>query len=504
MKTQLIPLEAHDDWISVRDRMSWAKTPRILLVWPQSERIALRALDLKVLQRHAAALGAQLGLVTRRRAIWREAQALGIPVFASTGEAQRIPWPERNLGPGLERAKGGKRERRRVQDLRRLREQVQVREEAWRSHPLVRISSFALGVLAVLLLASLFIPKADILLTPETQLQAVTLPVRADPGASAVFITGSMPARVVQVTVDGTREALASGEIPVPKTKAEGVVTFRNLTEQALVIPAGTVLTSTGLPGVRFVTLESGELAPGLKATADVKVQAEQPGAAGNVEAGTILAIEGGLGLKAAVSNAEPTSGGSDQVSPAASEEDRGRLRETLMDELQAKARTQMQAQLLEGDMLFADTLAVAQILEESYSPPLGQPGRQVKLTMQVEFQAYYAAYSDLTELAHLVLNASLPAGFAPLDDSLTLEALSSPTTDASGVTRWQARATRLLYRQLDMPRVIPLALGRRPQAAQVVLFESLPLVEPPQVRLRPAWWPWLPLIPFNITVEAQ
>jgi hypothetical protein len=67
MKTQLIPLESHDDLISIRDRMSWAKTPRILLVWPKSERIPLRPLDLKVLQRHATSLGAQLGLVTRHR-----------------------------------------------------------------------------------------------------------------------------------------------------------------------------------------------------------------------------------------------------------------------------------------------------------------------------------------------------------------------------------------------------------------------------------------------------
>src|SRR3972149_3670349 len=97
MKTQIITLESHDDLISIRDRMSWAKTPRILLVWPKSERIPLRPLDLKVLQRHAASLGAQLGLVTRYRSLRREAQALGIPVFKSTGQAQRKPWPERDL-----------------------------------------------------------------------------------------------------------------------------------------------------------------------------------------------------------------------------------------------------------------------------------------------------------------------------------------------------------------------------------------------------------------------
>jgi len=53
MKTQIITLESHDDLISVRDRLSWAKTPRILLVAPKYVQVNLRQVDLKVLQRHA-------------------------------------------------------------------------------------------------------------------------------------------------------------------------------------------------------------------------------------------------------------------------------------------------------------------------------------------------------------------------------------------------------------------------------------------------------------------
>ena len=73
MNTHLLALESHDDLISVKDRMSWAKTPRILLIWPKGEKIALRPLDLRILQRHARALGADLGLVTRDPRIRREA-----------------------------------------------------------------------------------------------------------------------------------------------------------------------------------------------------------------------------------------------------------------------------------------------------------------------------------------------------------------------------------------------------------------------------------------------
>jgi len=497
MKTQLIPLESHDDLISVRDRMSWAKTPRILLVWPKSERIALRPLDLKILQRHAASLGAQLGLVVRHRNIRREAQALGIPVFNSTGEAQRSPWPERDLQ--------GKRERRRPrQDLREIRKRVRAGEGAWRSRPVARIGVFALGVLAVLAIASLFIPRAQVILTPETEVQTVTLPVQADPAVNAVFITGSIPARELRVIVEGSLEAPATGEVPVPQTKAEGVVTFRNLTEEEVSIPVGTVLTSTGLPGVRFLTLDYGELPSGLKATVDIPVESESAGAAGNVEAETILAIEGNLGLLVTVTNAEPTTGGRDRMADAATERDLARMREDLLEELEKQALEEIEAMLGSGDQIFFDTLEIEQVLEESFEPPLGQPGRKVTLNMRAEFTASYASREDLTELAGTVLNASQPEGYVATGEPLFFEALDAYRTDSDGVTRWVMRVSRQLEKKVDTGKIIPLVQGRNIAIAMEKLEASLDLPYTPDIQLTPDWWPWLPLIPFNITVETQ
>src|SRR4029450_12459928 len=118
MKTQIITLESHDDVISVRDRMSWAKTPRILLVWPKYEKVTLRQVDLKVLQRHALSLGAQLGLVTRTRRVRDDAEALRIPVFESTGQAQRVAWPKPRRRKLMRHARSAPRK-----DLRDLRQE---------------------------------------------------------------------------------------------------------------------------------------------------------------------------------------------------------------------------------------------------------------------------------------------------------------------------------------------------------------------------------------------
>jgi len=496
MKTQLISLESHDDLISVRDRMSWAKTPRILLVWPKSERIALRPLDLKVLQRHAAALGAQLGLVTRHRNIRREAQAQGIPVFNSTMKAQRNPWPERDLRR--------KRVRRRPQrNLQELRKQVRAGNVAWRSHPAVRIGFFTLGVLAVLALTSLFIPRAQVIVTPETEIQSVTLPILADPSLNSVFITGSIPSRELQVAVDGEAQADASGKVPVPVSRAEGIVTFRNLTEGPVTIPAGTVLTSTGLPGVRFLTVGTGDLEGGLETTLDLPVEAESPGTDGNVGAGAIQAIEGELGLLVTVTNGEPTRGGRNRLAEAPNDRDHSRLREDLLAELETQALNDMEIQLAQGDQLFIDTLSIDQVLEETYDPPLGQPGSSLKLSMRVAFSAWYVSGDDLTELASTVLNASRPEGFVTVDEPLAFEALNEQRTDSEGVTHWVMRVSRNLVRQVDEDRITPLVQGRSLAVAQSQL-NAMDMPDAPEIQLNPDWWPWMPLIPFNITVETQ
>ena len=496
MKTQLIPLESHDDLISIRDKMSWAKTQRILLIWPVREDISLRPLDLKVLQRHARSLGSQLGLVARHWRVRREAQALGIPVFKSTGEAQRIYWPE--PVPVLERP-----ERPLGLDLRKYRERVRSSGESWQNLLWVRVSFFLLGVFAVLALLSLFIPRAQIILSPETESQEITMPVYASPSVDGVYITGRIPARQIAVRLSGREEMISTGVVPLPQTEARGVVTFRNLTDETVFIPAGTVVASVSTDvSVQFVTIEDVELPPGADETVDAAVQGVEAGAAGNVQAGAMRIVKGDLGLRVAVTNNEPLKGGRNRLADIASPADREHLRENLLKRLEIEALKDMRARLEKGDQLFSDTLIVAQVLEESYDPPPGQPGRYLSLSMQVEFSANYAAGNDLIELADLVLNSSLDPGFTPAVEEYDFEQVGSRLTGEDGVTRWVVRVRRVLVKQLDRLYAARLALGRSPRNAAQRIFENLPLSVRPEILLLPEWWPWLPLLPFNITVE--
>lgn len=500
MKTQIITLESHDDLISVRDRMSWAKTPRILLVWPKYENVTLRQVDLKVLQRHALSLGAQLGLVTRARRVRDDAEALRIPVFESTGQAQRMAWPK----PRRPRTRVARRPPRK--DLREMREQAFAGREAQTllMHPAMRVGGFIIGVASVLVLVALFIPRAQVRLQPESTIQSIVLPVTANPSVETVFITGSIPAHERRVIVDGTHTVIVTGEGVIPQSKAKGTVVFRNLTQQAVSFPPGTVVRTADESSVRFVTTSAGEVEAGVGNELELPIEAVEGGLAGNVEAETIVVVEGRLGLSLSVTNPEPLTGGREVPSVQATDRDRERAKQELMETLESEARAQLEQDMEAGDVLFEDTFAVSQILSEEYDPPAGAAGTQLTLTMQAEFAMLYAAASDLTRLASLALNASLPSGFAAASDALTVQPDTEPALDDDGSIRWKVRAERNIVRQINNGQVMQMIQGIRSSRAQSLLEKNLPLEDSPEINLSPAWWPWVPIVPFRISVVTE
>ncbi len=271
MKTQIITLETHDDLISVRDRMSWAKSPRILLVWPKFERVTLRPVDFRVLQSHARTLGAELELVTRIANVKRNAQGFGIPVFATTIEAQREAWPPQRLP---KRQKAARLRNSALRNLREMKEQSKVEEAKWRSNFMVRVGFFAVGVLAVLTVAALFVPRAAIKLTPGSQQQSITIPVSANPNTESVFISGNVPAHQTSVLVTTTQTMAITSQGAVPNDKAEGIARFTNLTQTDLTIPAGTMIHTIGSPSIDFQTVNTTHLSGGSKSFVEVPIVA--------------------------------------------------------------------------------------------------------------------------------------------------------------------------------------------------------------------------------------
>jgi hypothetical protein len=494
LKTQIITLESHDDLISVRDKLSWAKTPRILLVWPKYEKVTLRILDLKVLQRHADSLGAQLGLVTRRGKVRRDAESLGIPVFASSTIAQRQMWPD--SAPRSRRIPKAPR-----RDLRKVRDSVYQKEAPWRTSVFGRILTFTAGVVAVLAMAGLFIPRAALTLYPEEQTQSVIIPVSASESTKSVSITGLIPAQTTSVKVSTEQSLAIVSLISVPKSKSKGVVRFTNLSQDEVEIPAGTLVATES--SVRFSTLNNTLLPAGVDEFVDAPIEALEAGIQGNVAADTIKIVEGSLGLSISVTNPEAVKSGANSQLVGPTDEDRAKLSGVVMDNLRRDAETRLRAQIAPTDLLLMDTFDIVQIIEENFTPPPGQPGKTLALKMQVEFSARYVSDNDLKELSLSTLNASIEQGF----DVTALPAYKvtkEPSTDSSGVSHFDLEVTRTLFRQVDEMRVFSIVRGGKPQSIQNELASNLSLRQKPEIAINPSWWPWLPLIPFNISVQIK
>lgn len=494
MKTKIITLESHDDLISVRDKLSWAKTPRILLVWPKYEKVTLRLLDLKVLQRHADALGAQLGLVTRRLNVKRDAEALGLPVFKSTTAAQKEQW----VAPAPKTQRIPKPPRR---DLRSLRDEVYVKEPAWQVSLIGRVVTFSVGVLAVLTLAALFAPRAAVTLYPESQTVSMLIPVRTSTTIPSVSLTGDLPSKAVTLTVNAAQTMPVTSRISISEGTSTGVAQFKNLGQDEILIPAGTLLATETL--VRFITLNDVRLSAGIDQVVEVRIEALEAGAQGNVEAGAISVIEGPLGLSVTVSNLEPTIGGTDRQAIGAGVEDRAVFREKVLTDLRSAAEAQIRLQLGEEDLLLMDTVEIVEIAREDYAPPPGKAGNTLTLMMQVEYKARYILAEDLRQLAASSVSASIPAGFSAFGE-MTFEPVKEPVTDSSGFTHFQLEVSQTALRTVDVMQVFNLIRGHDAQTAKEELQAILPMRQAAQISMKPAWWTWLPLIPFNISVEIK
>ncbi|MCS7011270.1 MAG: baseplate J/gp47 family protein [Anaerolineales bacterium] len=485
----MIQLDEHDDVISAGEKISWTKASRVLLIFPRRLESQWRTLDLRRLQRRAVSLGAQLGVVARSSSLYLRCAEVGLPVFRTALEAQNTPWPR--SGSSLPRRSAPR------PDLRRLRDSL----PRWRSD---RLSFFwhvfflSLGLLAMLSIAAIFFPSASIEVSPASSVQRLELTLLAGPQMGGES-SGLIPARTLQVNVERSLTARVSGQKTVPDAAAVGRVRLENLTLRSLTIPAGTVVRTAKEPAVRFATLQDVFLPPGPGTFADVAVQALQAGTQGNLPAGALTAVEGALGADLAVTNLEPTYGGSERLAPIQTAADRQVLREQLRTLLTEDCRLALQSSAPPGAHLVIETMRIVGTPHEVFFPAEHQTGEWLALVMRLTCEAQYVVESDWLAFARNALEAALPAGFAPLRDSLRCELVQDFQVQADGLLRALLACKRSLHGQPDRLEMSFKVLGKTPDQAAAILAKSFPLAGTPQIVLTPVWWNYLPLLPARI-----
>ncbi len=462
-----------------------------------------RRLDLTLLKRHSAALGAQLALVTHDREVRYQADKLDIPVYRSVREAEESRWRQPRRWRKKRKPKVlpiSKNNRREKSDLVTMREQAHPPSSKWLRHPTVRIIFFTLGVLSMLVIAALFIPSAEIYLTPATITESATIDVMASPEHNAVEISGAVPTYWDTIVVEGRASTPSTGDTKIPRKSATGRVTYINLTEDEIIVPMGTIVSTQEITPTRFMTTEELSVPSGPNG-ATVLVEALQPGSSGNIAPGKIVAIEGALGLNLTVNNRNSTVGGTDFTSAAPNVADYQRVYEELFSSLEETAITEFKIGLEPGDVLLTTAPTLQQVLEESYTPDIGQPSDYIDLTLRLEFQIPYSNGADLNQLGRTVLDHHITQDFSPQAETLQITQLTDPIYQGLGQANWKMQATWQMEANLDVVEVISLVLGSNPNEAAEKVKEQMPVEENIEIKLVPSWWPALPILPFRISI---
>lgn len=505
MKTFILHLEAHDDVTSATDKMGWGKSDRILVVWPKKNGILNRQLDLVLLKRYAARLGSQLAVVSRDPLVRYHAPRLGIPVFTSLTRASNSIWrlprrfrrgissnPDFSIGRQITSGSGTVSPARLVL----FRPEREIRQ----LNPIIRFTFFLAGVLSVLLLAAVLLPGAEIHLSPQVRYQEMTVPIKARLDVSKSQLSGLVPLKPISAVVEGRDSLPVTSMQRFPYLIASGEVVFTNMTDQVVEIPLGTTIRNLAVPPQRFEVTSPGRLSAGVGQSLDLPARSLQPGPAGNLPAGSLVAIEGRLGTSVSVTNPLPTTGGSEQLLPAPSQGDGLKLEDRLLDSLEVTALNEMKQRLGNGDILIPESIFLVEVLNKVFEPEAGQPADQLQLQLRAEFSGLSVAKQDLMTLAETLLNTSLPEGFFPVDGTLEIIDLSPPTYQEESAD-WTIQARRQIQAVVPERLAMQLAQGLTPQAAENRLASSLELQIAPSIKLNPAWWPRVPYIPVRIKV---
>ena len=485
MKVHIINLDPQDDYSSARDKLSWARAPQVVLVWPRRGSPLNRRLDLVLVQRHAARLGLELGLVTFDPEVIEIAEQLKIPVYSSLEKLPTGPWSEPQQTTTL------RRERPSLAELGEARDSDNYLQLGQRS----RWIAVGISVAAVAAIALSVLPSAEIVMDPVDIPLKRSLPIWIDPSSS----TGPnrVPGQTVSTEISGSRRIDTSGRVRLPQATASGEVEFTNLTGEEVIVPAGTGLRAGE---IRFITSEGVRLGVGEESSARLPVQAAESGRSGNVSAGAIQSVEGPLGFLVTVGNHEPTSGGRDQVVAAVGLGDPQDLRRMLETELVEAARITLLSQLAGGFELAPSSLRLREIVDERYDVGLGEAADSLGLTLTLIVEGLAYSLPLATDTAEQEIRSTLPENRLLVPGSLTLEAVEGSSDWPAIEVTFAVRGSLVKTADQDLLRRSVLG-GPKSQAADR-LVNLIELDQEPQIETSPGWLPWIPWLGMRIDIK--
>lgn len=514
-KADYIQLENADDVSSIRDRLSFLRGQRVLLIWPEEGTILTRKLDLVLIQREAMRRAIRLALVTHDPEVIRHARELNISTFETIGAAERGRW-KRGRGKVFTNRFQRPKDEPIPDDLKEVASRIYAEETAqekrWRR--IRRVIGVVIFAIIATAIGYVLLPSATVTLTPATRRIETISDITVSPQSLGIDIENRIiPSSPISIQIDDTGTIEATGVQSVEDATAAGSVVFINKTQQPVTIPAGTVVTTSAGTPIQFRTTNEANLPGGEGLQIEVPIEALQAsaGSAGNVDAGTINTVIGPIADQVNVRNIAATAGGTTRTQRVVTETDMQTVLAIVKQQLQTRAYIEMQARLTTKQCIILDTIRIGEERDDwkTYSAKPGDTADSLSLSMKAVVDAVLVDEQFAQQVVLAQLSQQLAEGEVIKPESVTydLGCQSTGRVDSStGQIVFQMGGSAVAAAQIDREQVKQQLAGQSLNDATAALVTNLRLQQgvAPIIRLWPDGFNQMPLLPFRISVQLQ
>lgn len=497
MKTAILKVEIYDDTASIRDKITWCKSERILLVIPKQKKTFPARVELEIIERCANENGAQLAIVTRNSITREFAESLGIRVFPSVTDAEGGDWGNRELNQRDVKPLKGK------DAILEMRDEIPDNSSDRSFNQVIKLSLLVILCFLVLYLAVFALPSATVILYPESETQQLALDLHATTKVDQINITGLIPAERQTIMLTEQKTGLSTGTVPVGKDKATGEVSLKNLTQDTVNLPTGTVFSTGSEEAIRFIAADEVQIPPGEEAVR-LPVEAILPGEEGNVQAAQIRIIEGTYGSLLEVTNEEPFTGGTAQNLPAPTSHDYEVLRLELLADLEEQALTSSEPDTSGGLMPITESLELEEVTREEQANPPGVASDTLTLTITARYSFLYYDPAQVTELAKKVLDIAKPKQYHIAGTDIFISSIGEVTIAGSGEAEWTVKIAQQIIKDYPSESLKKMIKGKKITEAVRILNEEVPQYRSAEVIPFIKWWPNLPFMVNQIQIEEK
>jgi hypothetical protein len=503
-----LQLEPYDDVVSIRDRLTFIKASHVLLMCPPGESALRRKLDLLLVQRHATRLKMRIALITADPDLIEHAADLNISVFPDEQTAQASRW-KRPHDKVFTPPRDPDEQAEIVDHV--LRQRQPLSPATLRRRRALRWIVFAALIASLAFSFFLLVPSATVTITPASRQVYENVSIVADPALTDIDIENrQMPASVVPLQVTSHVTVQTSGKETAGMSRAQGLVTFTNDSDQPVLIPLGTVVTTSGTYPVRFATLIETTLPAGNAASIQVPIQAlpEHAGVIGNVNPGAINRIEAGFADSVTVTNPNATYGGAVQEVHMVTAEDHDRLLVLGRQQLLQNARDELLHYLSGDQFLVPGSITIITERPEwtIYSAVVGDVAESVSLSLRANVQGVVVDEAQARQVAFSALAPHIQPGLEIDPGAMVFTRGDILDLDPGGRVTFLMVVKGNIAVSIDKNDVRDRMVGVSVGEAFDRLERDLLLdpERPPRITTYPPWYHRMPVLPVRIDVKVN